>query len=483
MRQTRFFTLVPFVVLALRALATTILYTYPQNVEPKYIVKGANVSGFCHDVIAELNARLSRHGIQIAYRSLAKHHITDIAKALKKGNIQIFVGIGILPDLESVVRYVEFPIFGVREALLIRRGERERFLSGRLLSIGTLAGTLPARSAGRIFENLVRVEFNDPVKAINALEKKTVDGVYTADFLAWYYAKRAPEKFEVINTFNTKFYMYVALAMNVRDETFQRVREAVLQIYSAGSLEKISAKYGLSEHLLPGNLVQILLVDWKPYEWYEEREGRWKGFDVETVEAVFKRLGFKVSFHTYPWLRCLELLKTQAFDGAISVARFPGRDEFLVFPDEPLSTGVDVLFKLKDKAVDFNSLEKVPKDVICGYSPGYAYGSWFWNAPFKREPVPSDSSGFVMLSRGKIDLFVCNLLVGKALLKEMQLEERVEHSRPFGETMLYYATFTNNHHGRFLSKLFSDELRRFKMTDNYRKILGRYGLKYDDLWR
>lgn len=42
----------------LLAKSNLILYTYPQNAVPKYILQGNSISGFCHDIIVELNKEL-----------------------------------------------------------------------------------------------------------------------------------------------------------------------------------------------------------------------------------------------------------------------------------------------------------------------------------------------------------------------------------------------------------------------------------------
>lgn len=157
------------------------------------------------------------------------------------------------------------------------------------------------------------------------------------------------------------------------------------------------------------------------------------------------------------------------------------RKTYLVFPDEPLSTGYDVLFKMKNKNIDISSLENIPSNVTCGYSSGYAYGDWFWNAKFRKEPILDDVTGFELLKNGRIDLFVCNLLVGKSIAKDLGIENDVEYSKIFSEKMIYYVAFSKNFHGTYLSEIFTPELQKFKKSSDYENILKKYGLTLKDL--
>jgi polar amino acid transport system substrate-binding protein len=131
--------------------------------------------------------------------------------------------------------------------------------------------------------------------------------------------------------------------------------------------------------------------------------------------------------------------------------------------------------------VNFARLEDISSNVLCGYVEGYAYDDWFWNAKFKKVAVPDDVTGFKLLQSGRIQLFVCNLLVGKQLAKDLGIE--VQHSPVFGEKMSYYLAFSKNYQGSYLSEVFSRRLKEFKLTDEYLKILKRYGITYDDFWR
>jgi polar amino acid transport system substrate-binding protein len=57
-----------------------------------------------------------------------------------------------------------------------------------------------------------------------------------------------------------------------------------------------------------------------------------EGLNFEMLADVEKRTGVKFVYHSMPWKRCLEQLKTNQIDGAFSVSFNPGRATIGAFP-------------------------------------------------------------------------------------------------------------------------------------------------------
>ncbi len=458
-----------------------VLYTYPQDAIPKYFKLGDDLSGLCNDIIKALNSELSKENIKIEYKSKKPLTITEIFNALEKNEIDVFIGAAYSEDRKDKVQYVKKPLYGLREMFIVKKSRSNVIQSNSLTRIGVIGNTVTSKSIPNIFNKSQITTFKNIKEALKALDENKIDALFYSSIVLGYILTQNPNKYEKLNLLGEKYYHYVVLSKKVDRYIYQKIEEAIKRLYEKNTIEFLINKYKLKNFVLQGNIVEILTVDWKPYEWFDEKERVWKGFDVDTVTKVFETLGYKTVFMTFPWERCLNAMKNSAYDGIISLRITSERETYLVFSDEPLSIGYDVLFKMKSKNIDISSLENIPSNVTCGYSSGYAYGDWFWNAKFKKEPVVDDIMGFELLRNRKIDLFVCNLLVGRSIAKDLGIENDIEYSKIFGEKMIYYVAFSKNFHGTYLSEIFTPELRRFKKTSEYENILKKYGLTLKDL--
>lgn len=460
-----------------------ILYTYPQDSLPKYYSNANKVSGLCNDIIEALNAELKKSNILIAYKSSQLMKLSEIFAAIQRNEIQIFVGAGYDKERENFVDYITFPLYGIREVLVIRKGTKEFLFNSKNVRIGVVSGTLLGNKASKMFQNYEILSFTNTGELFKALDEGKIHTAYTSTLVGGYFLSLFPNKYELMYAPTEKYYHYVVVSKKLDDSIKKHIHDAVKSINEKGIIDVIIKSRKLSEFVLPGNVVEIVFGDWKPYEWYDEKEKKAKGFDVETVDSVLRKLGFKARFLTFPWQRCSELMMQKVYDAVLTTAITEERKEFIIFSDEPLSVGYDVLFKLKSNPIDVRSLEKIPNSAICLYTDGYAYPEWFWKAPFRKEPIIDDVDGFLMLKSKRADFFICNITVGKFLAKELKMESEIEYSKDFDSKMYYYVGFSNTYHGRFLSNIFSPELKEFKLSKEYEKILNKYGLTYNELWK
>lgn len=459
----------------------TVLYTYAQDVAPKFMLKGNTLTGFCHDIVVELNKELKSSGIRIEYKSNQLKTISEIFSALSKGEIQVFIGAAYDKQRRESANYLQPPLYGLREMFLVSAKEKEKFNEKLQVKIGVIGGTVTSESMPSIKVRQEIVAFKNLDEALRALDERRIDAIFYSSLILGYTISASKGKYDYLIIPSEKYYHYIVYSKNLDKTVVEKLENVVKRLHSEGVIEKLIKKYSLEQYVSPGNTVEILTIDWKPYEWYDPVKKDWVGVDVDVVRAVLNKMGYKPVFITFPWPRCVELMKVGAYDGIMSLRISDERKGFLSFPEEPLSTGKDVLFKLKGSKVSINSLEGVPPETLCGYTDGYAYGDWFWNSRFRKIAVPTDEVGFKLLQGGRIELFVCNLLVGRQLAKELGIN--VEWSPTFGEKMIYYLAFSNNYQGTLLSENFSQVLRQFKSTKEYLQILSKYGITYEDFWK
>lgn len=217
----------------------------------------------------------------------------------------------------------------------------------------------------------------------------------------------------------------------------------------------------------------IVTESWPPYVY--EASATPMGFDYEVVLSVFSKMGIDVLIRFYPWKRCVQMMRAQQADAILDAGMNEARKAYLIYPEEPLSSSESVFFFLKGKPFTFNDLADLSGKTV-GTSLGYQYSDAFNTAThFSKEPVASIEQNFTKLLAGRLDLVIVNRSVGLFKSKEMGIGEVIDHTaNPVSGGPLYLA-FARKAGAAALSARFAAELKQFKRTPAYRKILDKYG--------
>ena len=91
--------------------------------------------------------------------------------------------------------------------------------------------------------------------------------------------------------------------------------------------------------------------------------------------------------------------------------------------------------------------------------------------------MESDEVGFNLLRAGRINTFATAYETGKFVAKELGMLNEVSFAYISEQKRPQYLAFVNNIYGSYLARIFSQELTKFKMTDEYMKILSKYGIE------
>ena len=97
---------------------------------------------------------------------------------------------------------------------------------------------------------------------------------------------------------------------------------------------------------LQAETVVLASVDFPPYEFATPQNGV-RGFDVEVIEAAFKRVNISTKFKFLPWKRGLEQTKGGFFTGIFSCGHRVEREKFIIY-SAPISRQTDVYFIRRD---------------------------------------------------------------------------------------------------------------------------------------
>jgi len=223
--------------------------------------------------------------------------------------------------------------------------------------------------------------------------------------------------------------------------------------------------------------LRIVSDDWAPYIHFEAGEP--KGMHVEVANEVFRRLGIEVQWQFMPWRRCLAMVERGLADGVMDVFRSGPRRQYIVYPDEPMSSVDFVLFQARARPHRVRRLEDLA-GLVVGVSPGYDHGKAFEQSTlFRREPAPTLQANFGKLMLGRIDLLVTDRRAGHHALHALGLQDAVQmlpwrvNQRP------QYLGLRLEPGREQLAQRFAEELRRFKREPAFQAIDARHAVAMD----
>lgn len=231
-----------------------------------------------------------------------------------------------------------------------------------------------------------------------------------------------------------------------------------------------------SEVFAKEDSLTIVTDSWPPYVIFENDTV--SGTDVEITRAVFKNMNIPINIEVMPWKRCVELIKRKKVDAILGISLSEERNAFLHYPNSPISTGTTVFFTRKDPDFSFVNLNQL-KDKRAGTILGYRYCETLDNADLikQAESVSRLEQNFNKLLKGRLDLVVEVDSVGFYTAQKMGISKQI--------SMLAdarfcvggnYLAFSKKQEFEKVAVQFNTALEAFKLTEDYRLILQRYGV-------
>lgn len=223
----------------------------------------------------------------------------------------------------------------------------------------------------------------------------------------------------------------------------------------------------------------ILTELWPPYVMRSDN-GELVGADLELARAVLLQLGYRTEVRVLPWKRVLQQARLKQGDAVLDVFYIEARQQWLHYPEEPLSHSGEVLFYPADRPVKFEQLSDL-KGLRIGVQADYAYSPDFLaDKGVIRVAMTGDGNMIKQLHlmmAGRLDGVVMNQMVGRYLLKGQGLQDQVGHSeKRVSESNRNFLAFTHRPGNERLAYQFSLALKAFKQTPEYQSLLTRYGL-------
>lgn len=234
--------------------------------------------------------------------------------------------------------------------------------------------------------------------------------------------------------------------------------------------------------LLPTFLMAQTLVfvssEFPPYIYKKQK--RIKGFNVEILNAIFKRMHIKVEYRIVPWARGVNMLKEGEVDAMFPFFKTKQREHFTEysasFTSEPIA-----MFVLKDSPITYTGDLKTLSAYKFGRVRGFSSGAFFDEALKENiiqvEDASTSTSNLKKLFRKRFDILVENqFLVLHELKKENQLQELKQLHPILSNTKAYLGFSKKRNHTQLIVK-FNKVLKEIKEDGTYDKIINNYFLK------
>lgn len=223
----------------------------------------------------------------------------------------------------------------------------------------------------------------------------------------------------------------------------------------------------------------ILAELWPPYIMRDGR-GELVGADLDLARAVLLQLGYRTEVKVLPWKRVLQQARLKQGDAVLDVFFEPSRQQWLHYPEEPLSNSGEVLFYPVARPIRFEQIADL-KGLRIGVQAGYAYSRDFLaDQAVTRVAMTGDGNMIKQLHlmmAGRLDGVVLNERVGHYLLMSQGLQEQVTHgARRLTDDSRNFLGFTHQPGHAQLAARFSSALKAFKQTPAYQQLLDRYHL-------
>ena len=189
----------------------------------------------------------------------------------------------------------------------------------------------------------------------------------------------------------------------------------------------------------PGRALCVALDDWPPLAYSED--DAIKGISADVITRVMDRLDVPVKLGIYPFARAMMLAENGEVDAIAHVSYQPFRERALRYTDGQrafLKTGTQPADYLwKGEYVFFVRSHQASVMQFSGYTDGalkdyrvgvvkrYSYNKGFRDAELNRKMYATPQGAFQALLDGEVDLVPMELTVGRGLLKEQGLEDRL----------------------------------------------------------
>jgi polar amino acid transport system substrate-binding protein len=221
--------------------------------------------------------------------------------------------------------------------------------------------------------------------------------------------------------------------------------------------------------------IRLTTGEWQPYF---SKDVPHHGFAAHIVTEAFALVDVEVEYGFFPWGRAYKLANVGSWDGsAVWIDTEDRRKDFLY--SDPVVLSTTVFFHLKNTNFDWDKYDDL-RDVRIGGTLKYAYGTEFDKAEaagiIKTNRAPNDETNLKKLLKGRIDVFIGNIAVTYAQIREIFTKEQAtqftHHDKPVSIEPLHLLLSKKAPTSEQVLARFNEGLRRLKESGRYDQIIA-----------
>ncbi|WP_419902661.1 transporter substrate-binding domain-containing protein [Kiloniella sp.] len=170
--------------------------------------------------------------------------------------------------------------------------------------------------------------------------------------------------------------------------------------------------------------LRILAVHWPPYE-FETPVNGLRGYDVEVVDEVFRRMGLKVKVEFMPWTRAVALVFTGQAMALLSCGKKKDRDAHLYYSDTLSVSSEGYFMRKEDTGPKFESLVELRGQRITAVR-GYVTQKDLVTLGIKHITVNTDESALKALINKRVDIYYASKENNEFIAKQLGFSDKLE---------------------------------------------------------
>lgn len=225
--------------------------------------------------------------------------------------------------------------------------------------------------------------------------------------------------------------------------------------------------------------LEITTLEFPPYVYNEK--GVIKGFNVDLLNEISKRMNISVNIKIYPWARAMKMVREGRADAIFPAFKNEERMEFLYFPDGFVTEPI-VMFVKKGSSIQYNGeLQKMNNYMfgrVRGFSSGPVFDRLLNEGVLKCEDVSSYEINLKKCLANRIDIAIENRFVALYYLSILDKNGELVELKPELVILPSYLAFSKKRADKDLVKKYNKVWHQMKNDGSFQKIIDNFFEKF-----